>query len=267
MKKIISILCCVFCLLMPFTAFADEAHFVDYASLVTTDEAQTLSIIMRDSGVDIEFDVRAITINHVNKQGKSIEDFADDYYDINGFGYGANHDGCLFVVNMDDGEWHLSTTGKAVPLTNQMINKLESTVIPKLSNGDYYDAFYSYTEVIHTFFETSNTPDTMSGTAQDAVPNTVSSESASSPVVKSIIYGVVGGNIVALIVIFILVKQLKSVQPKKEAQNYITGSNVTNQKDIFLYRNVTKTRRQTDNTGSAHRSSSGTTHGGGGGRF
>ena len=69
--------------------------------------------------------------------------------------------------------------------------------------------------------------------------------------------------------------QLRSVAFQENAASYVReGSmNLTNSRELFLYRDVNRTERpkessSSDSGGSStHTSSSGTTHGGGGGSF
>ena len=82
------------------------------------------------------------------------------------------------------------------------------------------------------------------------------------------------GLIAAVIYTAILKGQLKSVAPAKAAQNYICADSfkLTDSRDVFLYRNVTRQPRQQNNGSSGggsttHRSSSGRSHGGSRGRF
>jgi uncharacterized protein len=64
--------------------------------------------------------------------------------------------------------------------------------------------------------------------------------------------------------------KLKSVRVQAGASGYVkTGSmNVTHRQDLFLYRDVNRTAKPKDSSGSStHTSSSGRSHGGGGGKF
>ena len=68
-------------------------------------------------------------------------------------------------------------------------------------------------------------------------------------------------------------KQLKSVKAKAKADDYVVKDSLElkSAKDIFLYRTVSRVRRQTESSGGGgggiHTSSSGSSHGGGGGKF
>ena len=73
----------------------------------------------------------------------------------------------------------------------------------------------------------------------------------------------------------VMKSRLKSVAPQRDATSYVRQGSMklTNQRDLYLYREVHRTERpkETDSGSSGgsstHTSSSGSTHGGGGGSF
>lgn len=83
------------------------------------------------------------------------------------------------------------------------------------------------------------------------------------------------GLITALIVTGVMKSRLKSVAPQRDATSYVRQGSMklTNQRDLYLYREIHRTERpkETDSGSSGgsstHTSSSGSTHGGGGGSF
>ena len=87
------------------------------------------------------------------------------------------------------------------------------------------------------------------------------------------VIALVAGLLIAAIYTASLKGQLKSVQAQRAAASYVkNGSlNVTNSRDFFLYRHVSRTEKSSSSdsrSGSGtHTSSSGATHGGGGGKF
>ena len=90
----------------------------------------------------------------------------------------------------------------------------------------------------------------------------------------SLVISLVIGLVVALIATGVMKGKLKSVRSQAAANSYIRkGSmNVTESRDLFLYRTVSRTARPTESSSSgggssSHTSSSGTSHGGGGGKF
>ena len=86
------------------------------------------------------------------------------------------------------------------------------------------------------------------------------------------------GAIIGLIALLIARRGMNTVKSKGSATDYVRQNTfrITGRQDIFLYSNVTKTRRDTDSGSSeghsgggssVHTSSSGHSHGGGGGHF
>ena len=83
------------------------------------------------------------------------------------------------------------------------------------------------------------------------------------------------GLVTALIVTGVMKGQLKSVAPQRDATDYVRQGSMklTNQRDLFLYRDVHRTERPKGDQLRRFRrqfhppSSSGSTHGGGGGSF
>ena len=83
---------------------------------------------------------------------RSAEEYADDYYDDNGYGYGENDSGILFLVAMDDREWNISTSGDAITaFTDAGLAYMEDQFVPDLSDGAYLDAFSKYTSLCDDF--------------------------------------------------------------------------------------------------------------------
>ena len=79
------------------------------------------------------------------------------------------------------------------------------------------------------------------------------------------------GFVVSGIITGMWKNQLKSVEMQRAASSYLKpGSlNISYTRDLFLYRTVNRTEKQKDSDGgsSTHKSSSGTTYGGKGGKF
>ena len=87
-----------------------------------------------------------------------------------------------------------------------------------------------------------------------------------------LVFAVIAGVIISFLIMIKYTKQLKSVQAKAKADDYVVKDslNLKSAKDIFLYKTVSRVRRQTESSGGgggSHTSSSGSSHGGGGGKF
>lgn len=99
------------------TVGAADAHpprLVDNAGLLSQAEADSLRATLDQYSEELNFDIVVVTTNTLD--GKTPRDYADDYFDYNGYGYGANRDGALFLryINGSSMEVWLSTSGEGI---------------------------------------------------------------------------------------------------------------------------------------------------------
>lgn len=201
---------------------------------------------------------------------ESIEPFdfsgADDFYDDNGYGFGAEYDGVLLLVSMEDRDWRISTYGYGVTaITDAGIDYISDRFLPDLKEGDYAGAFAAYAELCDAFIRQAKTGQPYDG---DNMPK------APFGTAKRLLIAMGIGLAVALIVTGSMKRKLKSVKQQAAAASYVKANSmhITENRDMFLYNTVTRTEKPKSsgsNSGgsSTHVSSSGRTHGGGGGKF
>lgn len=292
MKKIFSLLIITVICIYPVFASAEIPSerqlplLVDDAGLLNDTEYSNLLEKLEEISERQKCEVAVVTVDTVGNS--SVRDYADDVYDYYGYGYGENDDGILLLINMGSREWWITTYGYgSVALTDYGITQIENSFLSYLSGGEYYSAFEKFAELCDSYI----------GYAKDGSPidhpnsNGVQSVyNEYTPVYEynaydrqytQILPSLVIGFIIALIATGVMRGKLKSVRSKANASDYtVSGSmNVTRRHDMFLYRNISKTPRPRDNgpsgrSGASHRggssmhtSSSGRSHGGGGGRF
>lgn len=238
-------------------------RLVDDADLLDTSEEEELEAELDEISERQEFDVVVVTVNSL--EGKTPQDYADDFYDYNGYGYGSDHDGVLLLVSMEDRDWYISTTGYGITaITDAGRDYIADQFVSSLSDGYYLEAFETYAYLCDEFVTQADT-----GEPYDS-GNMPKGEFA------WVIYlgiAIPVGLLLALIIVECMRKQLKSVRVQNSAANYAKkGSMVIDGKySHFLYAQTTcrkKPEPSTSSSGSStHVSSSGTTHGGGGGKF
>ena len=128
----------------------ESKYLVDDASLFTDKEKNDLIKKLDSIRNEQHFDIVIHTTNTFN--GKSAMEYADDYYDYNGYGYGENHDGCILVINMDSRDWWLSTCGYGITaLTDNRIDDLGNNFAPMLTSGDYYDSMMIFLNQVESY--------------------------------------------------------------------------------------------------------------------
>ncbi len=228
--------------------YKEQARVIDNAEVLTQDEIDSLekkiqTVIDKDN-----FDI--VIVTEYDLQGKTPTAYADDFYDYNGYGVGKNKDGVLLLVPfpLDSAKRHISTTGFGIKVyTDEKIQEAGSKILAKLQSEDYYGAFDTFIESTKTNIAQANSDKTVR-------------------IIIGVLIGVGIGLIVAIITLLVLRSQLTSVSFEHGASNYeVQGSfHLTRSQDIFLFKNVKKTRKSNDSGGSStHSGSSGTTHGGG----
>lgn len=241
-----------------------RARVVDMAELLNDSEKTALLSKLDEISERQKLDIVVLTVNTLD--GKTPRDYADDFYDYNGYGFGENKDGILLLVSMEDRDWWISTTGYGITaLTDAGIEYISEKFLSDLSDGDYAQAFTTYAELCDQFITQAKTGEPYDTGNMPEEPFNVA---------WNILVAFVIGLVVAVIVTGIMKKQLKTVQLKSEANNYVKANSmiVTENRDLFLYNQVSRRARpkETDNSSggsSTHTSSSGSSHGGGGGKF
>ena len=255
-------------------AFAAEGGFADLyyrmndsANVLTEDEDNELEASLEELSLRQNFDVVIATIESLESVDyTSMEEYADDLYDFCQFGYGADRDGVLLLVSVGDRKWHISTCGYGITaFTDAGIQYLGEQMTPDMADGDYAAAFRTFVQWSDAYIDAAR-----SGRPYD-VKNLP--REPLSPMYLFLALGI--GLVLAWVVVGVMKSRLRSVAFQENAASYVReGSmNLTNQRELFLYRDVHRTEhveeKDSDSSGgsSTHTSSSGTTHGGGGGSF
>ena len=126
------------------TALAAASHVIDDAALFSADELATLDTQAVELGQRYQMDIHILTI--ADAAGKSSMVYADDYYDQHDFGVGSNKDGLLFLIDLDNREIYLSTSGSAIQyLTDQRISDiLDAAYTGGLADSNFVDATQAF---------------------------------------------------------------------------------------------------------------------------
>ncbi len=245
MKKcIVSLLLCLVLLLLPFSASAAIGYVVDEADLLTMDEQQELQQRCLEFYHTNGMELVIVTVSSLD--GKTAMAYADDYFDYN---YGS--DGILLLIDMGSRQWHISTCGAAIEaFADTDLMDMEDGLMRYLPDGRFADAFHQFLSDAEYYV----------------------SDEGVSDLEASLFIAVPASAVIALIVILIMRFAMNTKRPQRSAESYLVSDseNLRRQQDLFLYSNVIKTARPQNNSSggsSTHRSSSGRSHGGRGGRF
>lgn len=266
-RKIITIIVSlIFCMTLALPAAAMDGgehppRLVDEAELLTGDEESSLVDKLDAVSDKWQCDVTIVTVDSLGS--KTATEFADDYFDYNGYGYGNNDDGIMLVISMENRDWAITTHAFGIEaFTDAGQEFIMNKVIPPLGNESYYEAFSIFADQCDDFLEKAR-----AGEPYDS--HNLPKESHAKLYILWIIPCLIAGAILAFVLTIKEKKSLKSVMKKAGAGEYIGKVEINEKHDKFLYRNLDKVLIRDDDDGgsSTHLSSSGETHGGSSGKF
>lgn len=252
----------VFLFILTVSAKDQPLRLADEADILSATEETALLALLNEISEKQKLDVVVVTVNSLN--GKSPRVYADDYYDNNNYGFGEQKDGVLLLLAMETRDYYISTSGYGIrAFTDAGIERIGNSIVDDLGDGNYMEAFTTYAEFCDDYITK----------AKDGTPyDTGNMPKGQYDIMQYLLISFAIGFIVALIVTGIMRSKLKSVRFKSGASDYMKKDSfvLTQSKDIYLYRNVTRRAKPKDDDSggsSTHHSSSGRNHGGGGGKF
>lgn len=220
----------------------EEYLVFDEANLLNDSEEAALSEKLMDISYTYHAQIIVATISSMD--GGDIDSYLHFVYDSMGFGYGENRDGVLLLVCMDPREYRILSNGFAgVAIDPDDISKISDEIVSNLSDGDYAGAFDEFADECAYYLDGH-----INGFPFNAG--------------KSLAISLIVGIVIGLIVVFVLKGQLKSVRSQSRAQEYVKAGSmrVNLSNDMFLYRNVTRSKKQnssSSDSGSTARSTGG----------
>ena len=236
-------------------------RLTDEADLLSDSEETDLLAKLDEISDRQKCDVVVATVNSL--EGKTAMEYADDFYDYNGYGYGEERDGIILLISMEDRDWWMSTCGYGITAFTDAGQKyMSDKFIPMVSDGEYADAFTKYADLCDEFLTQAKTGE----------PYDKSNMPKESLNIIWLPIDLAVGLFAAFIVASLKKSKLKTVRRKAAAQDYVVDGSfrVTKNNDRFITKNVTtRTIHRDDDSGgsSTHTSSSGSSHGGSGGKF
>lgn len=223
----------------------EERLLYDEADLLT--DSEEAALMGKLAAVSTGYEAQIVVVTIASMDGGNIDTYVDYVYDSMGFGYGENYDGVLLLVCLDPREYRILSNGFAgVAIDPDDISKISDEIVGDLSDGDYAGAFNQFADECAYYLDGH-----INGFPFNAG--------------KSLAISLIVGVVIGLIVAFVLKGQLKSVHSQSRAQEYVKNGSmhVNLSNDMFLYRTVTRTKKQS----SSSSGSGGTARSKGGGSF
>lgn len=259
-KRFFALIAALLMSLAALTVFADDAHFFDEYGYVTAEGASILENRLADFSDEYRLDIIAIYVDSLD--GKNAWEYADDWYDSHYRGYGNTEDGILLLVCPPESRYYICTGGRAINIFgDRQFDTVESAILTHLQNSDWYSAVYAFCTSVGSV---------MQGGTDTSEPET--------DYLKYALIALGIGFSISLIILLIMKSNMNNVKKRTVADDYTVKNsfNITFADEQFLYRDLKKVKRPEpedgggrggNRGGGSHRSSSGHSHGGRGGRF
>ena len=262
---------------------ASSENVIDQLAYLSTDDSNQIQLAIDDAVTTYNLDIVIVITDYT--EGKSSRDFADDYYDYNGFGIGPDASGLLMLINMDEHELWISTTGDAVAVyTDDRITNILDVVAPYLSDGNYYQASMAFVRQVELYAAMGPPKGNEPGGVDPNYPGGADPNYPNEPVPAPTYWEKVLRNMASPLVylIGIVLAVVGVLIASAGNKGKVTISNRTyeeggsfqlvDQRDDFINQTVTRVRIPKNDTSSGggssvHRGSSGRSHGGGGRKF
>lgn len=236
----------------------------DFADLFTDSEEQEIYEEVINFITETSLDLAIVTTNSNIKN--STMEYADDFYDYNDF----QIDGLVYVIDMQNREFYISTVGTAILYYDDYrIEEALSSMDNAMHSGNYKNSVDILVSKLTTYYNlgysTTNNKYTISN------GKVVYKTPYSTFIILSLI--------VSIILTVILVKRNKPVKLSQESSMYLvkdgikitnTSINLINSSPVHRWRRSNESGPGFGNGGggsSHHTSSSGMSHGGGGHKF
>lgn len=147
----IAILCMFFCI----TAFASEekeSRVFDQAGLLTEEEVKELEQQLARLQEKIKMDLVVVTTD--DSQGKTSEEYADDFYDNGDYGRENSYSGALFLIDMDNRTLYISTSGDMIRLlTDERIENILDLAYAGAEAEDYYESACQFISGVENWYD------------------------------------------------------------------------------------------------------------------
>ena len=280
-KRLLIFLTALVMLFSALPVFAEEMteqRVFDYAELLSDADEREMHLWVADMQENWGMDLAFLTTN--DTEGKSVQQYGADFYVEQNLGLGENYDGVIFVLDMGNREGQIITCGKAIDIyTDYYIDVMWDDMVTFLSDGDYYNAFFTlYMDLYHYASEYAT---------YQKDPDSYLSDYSKAQKVKSIATSVVIAAVFALVIAAMAVgsmrKSCRNVKPFTDGRAYLkeNGFYLTVNRDSFAntHTSIMPIPRDDDNHhgggisggswggGSSTFSGGGRSFGGGGGKF
>ena len=207
-----------------------EQRVFDYADLLSEADEKEMHLWIADMQENWGMDLAYLTTN--DTEGKSVQQYGADFYIEHDLGLGENNDGVIFVLDMGSREGQIITCGKAIDIyTDYYIDQMWDNMVGCLSDGDYYNAFFSL------YMDMNELAGDYEKYQKD--PDSFLSDYSKAQKTKSLLTSAVIAAVFALVIAALAVssmrKSCKNVKPYTDGRAYLkeNGYHLSVNRDSF----------------------------------
>ena len=235
MKKIIiSLFALMLCAVLIIPAAADESYYVnDLADILSDSQEQLLEAKLSEISESVGADITVLSCDSIN--GLDPEDYCLNY--LANSEYSA--DAMIFLVSMEYRDWCITPTGYCFGAINdEGMDYIADGISDYLTDGNYLGGFEAFADRCNKVMQTVR-----SG-KEFKVPYSFG---------LSLIISIIIGFVLAFIVTGVMKSRLKTVSMKAGASDYVKSNSlsINTSRDIFLYRQVTRTVKPKNTSSSS----------------
>lgn len=239
-RTLMFLLILALCLTLVFPAFAAESsRLIDDADILSDSEEE--EILEKLDDLSDAYDADFIIITMETLDGYDIDYYAEYVYEELEYGQGDDNSGLMLFMAMEEREYWIYPHGECCDtFSESTCDNIGNRIEQYLSEDEFAEAFEAFADACRSQYE--------------------------FPAGKNLIICLVIGLVVALIATGIMRGKLKTVRKQDTANQYTKSGSmrITQSTDLFLYRNVTRTRKAQSSSGG---SGGGSSNRGAGGKF
>lgn len=243
---------------------ADIQRVYDQADLLSDIEIAQLEEQIQALRNELTLDIVIVTTS--DSGGKSTRAYADDFYDYNGFGTGSEYDGILLLIDMDNRETYISTTGAAIDyFTDSRIDSMLDGIVPHISNKEYAKAGMVFLDNVKRYVHLGIPKGQYREDESARAPN------FNKSLARTPVYLLIACTLAGITVGIMIYNNRGRVQTNRTTYLDKNSMKLVNSHDLHVNTHISKVKINTSSgsggKSSTHRSSSGRSHGGGGRGF
>lgn len=251
----------------------------DEASLFTDAGRENMEERIQTLRKQMSMDVVIVTTT--DSGGKSSTEYADDYYDYGGFGNGEKASGVLFLIDMDNREIYISTTGTMSRfLTDERIESMLDREYDYIAAEEYGAAAQVFLDDVENYYKKGIPGGQYNYDSETGEISEYHSIKVYEGLLALAVAGICAGG-----ACYGVLQEYAMKKERRQSVNYLKAYRsdcnfaLTVQNDAFLDKSVSRTviartggggsssGRSSSGRSTTHRSSSGRSHGGGGRKF